>query len=547
MTQLKYYDTGSSSWVTAVVGAQGAQGSQGSQGAQGAQGSYAGQYVYVAAPTGDATTDTANINSAIASLSAGKVLVFSSSGYLTNGGHVINVPCMVLGTGRERYLASAGQPQTIRLATTATADLLTVTSPGVTIRDLSINGNFDNGTSGTLNGLVLTANTTANTASTITTSGGTLTVASTVGFPAAGTITILSGGVSNKVTYTSITPTSFICTSSTANFTSATNDPVSSPNAQYHYLENVWIENFGGNGLVINTSGTTGSRGQYSISGVMHNIETRTCGINGLLCSSVSDQQIDESMFDQNVTGVQLNGSSDVAFTNCHIWGNLTGVAMNASTTGCRIVNCFFDSNTGSSNLAVRGSGHVISGNMFFAGGNNGINCFQCNDLTITGNVLYNNNFKSNSGPTGAAIYLQGSYAVSTVGNVMYDTKGTKQQQYGYAEDVYCANNIFSGNVSRAAQQATAGGNWVIASAYTGTATSTTATSLTQSGAGFTPSAYIGNTITAGSSTGTITGNTATVITVAGGWTGGTPSSTASFTINGATTLPASPASYNQG
>ena len=343
MTQLKYYDSGSGTWVTAVVGAQGAQGSQGSQGAQGAQGSYAGQYVYVAAPTGNATTDTANINAAIASLSAGKVLVFSSSGYLTNGGHVINVPCMVIGTGRERYLASAGQPQTIRLATTATADLLTVTSPGVTIRDLSINGNSDNGTSGTLNGIVLTANTTANTASTITTSGGTLTVASTNGFPAAGTITILSGAVSYKLTYTSITATSFICTSSTGNFTSATNDPISSPNAQYHYLENVWIENFGGNGLIVNTSGTTGSRGQYSISGVLHNVEARTSGIHGLLCSSVSDEQIDECMFDQNTSnGVQLNGSSDVAFTNCHIWGNTIGIAMNASTSGCRFVNCFF-------------------------------------------------------------------------------------------------------------------------------------------------------------------------------------------------------------
>ena len=64
-----------------------------------------------------------------------------------------------------------------------------------------------------------------------------------------------------------------------------------------------------------------------------------------------------------------------------------------------------------------------------------------------------------------------------------------------------------------------------------GTATSTSSTTLTNSGATWTVNAFAGLTITAGTSVGVISSNTATVITVAS-WTGGTPSGTAAYTIN---------------
>lgn len=51
MTQLKYYDTGSGTWVTAVVGSQGPQGSQGNQGLSGNQGAQ-GAASTVAGPQG---------------------------------------------------------------------------------------------------------------------------------------------------------------------------------------------------------------------------------------------------------------------------------------------------------------------------------------------------------------------------------------------------------------------------------------------------------------------------------------------------------------
>lgn len=72
---------------------------------------------------------------------------------------------------------------------------------------------------------------------------------------------------------------------------------------------------------------------------------------------------------------------------------------------------------------------------------------------------------------------------------------------------------------------------------FSGTATATSATSLTSSG--FTASAYIGQVVVAGTVYGVITANTTTILTVErwvnpaspGGAAGSTPSSTATFTI----------------
>lgn len=77
---------------------------------------------------------------------------------------------------------------------------------------------------------------------------------------------------------------------------------------------------------------------------------------------------------------------------------------------------------------------------------------------------------------------------------------------------------------------------------FSGTATASSTTTLTDSSATWTTNQWAGSFINAGSSTAVIVSNTATVLTVAS-WTGGTPSSTASFSItNVATSLISYPA-----
>jgi len=70
----------------------------------------------------------------------------------------------------------------------------------------------------------------------------------------------------------------------------------------------------------------------------------------------------------------------------------------------------------------------------------------------------------------------------------------------------------------------------VAASSYKGTATGSTATTLTDSGAAWITNGFAGCTVTAGTSTARILSNTATALTV-DAWVGGTPATTANYTI----------------
>jgi hypothetical protein len=78
MSQLKYYDTGTSQWLPAVVGVQGTtgiQGIQGLQGAQGATGTTLTRYKYVATG-GETTISGADANGLTLSYTAGKENVY---------------------------------------------------------------------------------------------------------------------------------------------------------------------------------------------------------------------------------------------------------------------------------------------------------------------------------------------------------------------------------------------------------------------------------------------------------------------------------------
>lgn len=99
-----------------------------------------------------ATNDTASINAAIAALTAGGTLYFPPGRYMTDGGHVINVPsCKIVGSsGRAQTYNSSAQ---LYLRNGANSDMLTIPANQVTVRDLSLYGNYNNQT-GVSRGLV---------------------------------------------------------------------------------------------------------------------------------------------------------------------------------------------------------------------------------------------------------------------------------------------------------------------------------------------------------------------------------------------------------
>jgi hypothetical protein len=97
------------------------------------------------------TNDTATINLAIAGLAAGGILYFPPGRYMTNGGHVIDKPCTIIGAGRHQTYNSSSQ---LYLINGSNADMMTIAKDHTTVRDMTLYGNSANQT-GTSNGLVL--------------------------------------------------------------------------------------------------------------------------------------------------------------------------------------------------------------------------------------------------------------------------------------------------------------------------------------------------------------------------------------------------------
>lgn len=99
-----------------------------------------------------AANDTAAINAAIDALVPGATLFFPPGRYMTNGGHVIDTPSVVVKgcSGRAQTYNSAAQ---LYLRNAANADMMTIAETQITVRDLALFGNKTN-QSGTSRGLV---------------------------------------------------------------------------------------------------------------------------------------------------------------------------------------------------------------------------------------------------------------------------------------------------------------------------------------------------------------------------------------------------------
>jgi len=104
----------------------------------------------VAAPTGNATTDTANINAAITAwIAAGQgILQFQEGTYVTNGGHNIGG-----GSPGAGIIQGTGWNTEIQLANSANTDMFTFNGTytrGLLMKDLYLYGNGGNQTSGNI-------------------------------------------------------------------------------------------------------------------------------------------------------------------------------------------------------------------------------------------------------------------------------------------------------------------------------------------------------------------------------------------------------------
>ena len=88
-----------------------------------------------------ATNDTAAINAALAAMAPGDTLRFPRGRYLTDGGHIITKPSTrIIGpSGRAQTYNSSAQ---LFLRNGANADMLTIQANQVTVRDLSLFGNY---------------------------------------------------------------------------------------------------------------------------------------------------------------------------------------------------------------------------------------------------------------------------------------------------------------------------------------------------------------------------------------------------------------------
>lgn len=98
------------------------------------------------------TNDTAAIDAAIAALVPGGTLYFPAGRYMTDGGHVIDTPSVVVKgcSGRAQTYNSSAQ---LYLRAAANSDMLTIAETQITVRDLALYGNKANQSS-TSRGLV---------------------------------------------------------------------------------------------------------------------------------------------------------------------------------------------------------------------------------------------------------------------------------------------------------------------------------------------------------------------------------------------------------
>ena len=338
---------------------------------------------------GDGSTDdTAAINSAIAALSPGDVLYFPRGRYMTNGGHVVNTPSITIQgtTGRAQTYNSSAQ---LYLRNGANADMLTIANNQITVRAMSLYGNYSNQTAAS-RGLV--------------------------------------------------TP--------------------STSGANYLLLDAVWVDSFNGDGFSFESSGGT-------LSSTIVNCESRkNQGYGMKFTGTATDSMVSNCYIDQNTQSGISCSAADLSLTSCHIWGNGTATSGDVdgitfqSSSGCRVANCYIETQTNGVGIRFKSGankGHIVQGCDIWSNGFQGIYAYQATNCALTGNIIRQNNYKGNTGSSGAGITVDSCTALTITGNQFFSS-GANRQTYGYYETGTANTDIrFEGNMSRAADH-TAGG-----------------------------------------------------------------------------------------
>jgi hypothetical protein len=242
------------------------------------------------------------------------------------------------------------------------------------------------------------------------------------------------------------------------NQSGTSNGLVINDGSNYFLLDAVWIDSFHDDGLVVGQ--TTGTQ-----SGTITNSEARVNQGYGMKFNAgATDTIVSQSYIDQNGFSGVLCNAADISFTECHIWGNGTSAAggsrdgMNfASSSGCRIVNCYIESNTEGNGIRYATgtkNDHEIIGCDIWNNGFLGVSAFQATNLRIIGNTIRQNNFKGQAGVSGAGVALDGCTDFIVSDNHFYGPSPFRQT-YAYYETNACSNGLFANNVARAATHGT--------------------------------------------------------------------------------------------
>jgi hypothetical protein len=232
----------------------------------------------------------------------------------------------------------------------------------------------------------------------------------------------------------------------------------------YITLDDLWIDSFLTNGMILQTSGTSLSET------VVSRCEVRNNGFRGIeTVTGANDVTIMNCQVAQNQrSGIYMGAAGKVNI--CHSWGN--GQAdVNADYSGLTIIGGGvlvtggqFESNgllgTGHGRgIDIRGFGNTIASAAVYNNVGNGIYAFRSSAFTaalaIIGNQVYNNSSGGAGG--GSGIVLDTLVGASVLGNHCYDAQGTKTQVNGILEVGGADYISYASNVSRTVDNKTAG------------------------------------------------------------------------------------------
>lgn len=220
------------------------------------------------------------------------------------------------------------------------------------------------------------------------------------------------------------------------------------------WLSNLWVSNCKLNGIYV-----VGTGGQTAHAAFLSNVYCNTNQQDGIEFGAFAfDAQCVNVWSGANVRDGIRVGSSNVALTNCHAWGNTANGLHIMGVDATRANACYFETNSGRGIRLESGSRYsafnacVIRGNT----GGQGLYVFGATSVlnTMAGCVVYNNG-------SGAGVRVDTATDFTIAGCTFFDNQGGKTQTHA-VDSVNGADRVtISGSSIRAANHLTGSTNLV--------------------------------------------------------------------------------------